>query len=62
LEAQAMGLPVIATNWSGQTEFMTELNSLLLPVAHLAPAYQREPQVGFVTVADCFAQCNKAPD
>jgi glycosyltransferase involved in cell wall biosynthesis len=26
-EAMAMGLPVIATNWSGPTEYMTEHNS-----------------------------------
>jgi hypothetical protein len=40
-----MGLPVIAPAWSGQTEFLTEQNSLPLPVAHLAPAYEHEPQL-----------------
>jgi len=30
MEAMAMGLPVIGTNWSGQTEFMTAENSLPL--------------------------------
>jgi glycosyltransferase involved in cell wall biosynthesis/ubiquinone/menaquinone biosynthesis C-methylase UbiE len=30
MEAMAMGLPVIGTNWSGQTAFMTPENSLLL--------------------------------
>jgi glycosyltransferase involved in cell wall biosynthesis len=30
MEAMAMGLPVIATNWSGQTAFMNAENSLLL--------------------------------
>jgi glycosyltransferase involved in cell wall biosynthesis len=30
MEAMAMGLPTIATNWSGQTEFMNEANSLLI--------------------------------
>mmetsp|Transcript_11780 Transcript_11780/g.15374 ORF Transcript_11780/g.15374 Transcript_11780/m.15374 type:complete len:469 (+) Transcript_11780:22-1428(+) len=30
MEAMAMGLPVIATNWSGPTEYMTEANSYLL--------------------------------
>lgn len=29
-EAMMMGLPVIATNWSGNTEFMSEENSFLL--------------------------------
>lgn len=27
MEAMAMALPVIATNWSGPTEYMTETNS-----------------------------------
>ena len=30
MEAMAMGLPTIGTNWSGQTEFMNSKNSLLL--------------------------------
>ena len=30
-EAMAMGLPVIATGWSGNLEFMNEQNSVLLP-------------------------------
>lgn len=30
MEAMAMGLPAIGTNWSGQTEFMNAENSLLL--------------------------------
>lgn len=32
VEAMAMGLPVIATNWSGPTAFMTEDNSFPLPI------------------------------
>lgn len=32
VEAMAMGLPVIATNWSGPTEFMTEENSYPIEV------------------------------
>jgi len=40
-----MGMPVIAPAWSGQTEFLTEENSLPVPVAHLAPAYEHEPQL-----------------
>ena len=31
LESMATGLPVIATNWGGNTEFMTSENSYLLP-------------------------------
>lgn len=31
MEAMAMGLPVIATGWSGHTAFMTQENSRLLP-------------------------------
>jgi len=34
-EAMAMGLPVLATNWSGNTEFMNELNSFLIEVTEL---------------------------
>lgn len=33
LEALSMGLPVIATNWSGPTEFLTQDNAYPLPVA-----------------------------
>eukprot|EP01138_Halocafeteria_seosinensis_P013517 gb/GECG01013805.1/.p1 GENE.gb/GECG01013805.1/~~gb/GECG01013805.1/.p1 ORF type:complete len:439 (+),score=33.89 gb/GECG01013805.1/:1-1317(+) len=39
-EAMAMGVPVVATNWSGPTEFMTPSNSYLLPYTHLAPIQQ----------------------
>jgi len=34
-EAMAMGLPVLATNWSGNTEFMNEFNSYLIEVEEL---------------------------
>eukprot|EP00741_Cyanophora_paradoxa_P004321 tig00000792_g4195.t1 len=37
IEAMAMGLPVIATNWSGNTEFMTDENSFPLPIDGLVP-------------------------
>lgn len=37
VEAMAMGLPIIATNWSGPTQFMTEENSIPLPTAGLRP-------------------------
>ena len=32
VEAMAMGLPVIATNWSAMLEYMTEENSFPVPV------------------------------
>jgi glycosyltransferase involved in cell wall biosynthesis/Tfp pilus assembly protein PilF/ubiquinone/menaquinone biosynthesis C-methylase UbiE/pyruvate-formate lyase-activating enzyme/dTDP-glucose pyrophosphorylase len=35
MEAMAMGLPVIGTNWSGNTAFMTEQNSYLLKIDRL---------------------------
>mmetsp|Transcript_18523 Transcript_18523/g.53407 ORF Transcript_18523/g.53407 Transcript_18523/m.53407 type:complete len:478 (-) Transcript_18523:735-2168(-) len=38
MEAQAMGLPVIATNWSGPTEFVTDGNGFLLPIKGLVDA------------------------
>jgi len=41
LEAMASGLPVIATNWSAQTEFMNESNSYPLRVKRLVPAEAR---------------------
>lgn len=43
LEAMACGLPVIATNWSAQTEFMNDENSLLLEVSGLTPAVAKCP-------------------
>ena len=27
-----MGIPVVATNWSGSTEFLTEENAFLIPI------------------------------
>lgn len=36
VEAMAMSLPVIATNWSGPTEYMTEENSYPLPVERMS--------------------------
>ena len=41
MEAMACGLPVIATNWSAQTEFMDESNSYPLRVEKLVPAEAR---------------------
>lgn len=43
LEAMACGLPVIATNWSSQRDFMDESNSLPLQVEKLIPAISKCP-------------------
>lgn len=43
LEAMACGLPTIATNWSAQTEFMTDENSYLLEVERLIDAEAKCP-------------------
>lgn len=37
MEAMAMGLPTIGTNWSGQLAFMNEQNSYLIKVEKLVP-------------------------
>jgi glycosyltransferase involved in cell wall biosynthesis len=37
VEAMAAGLPVLATNWSGPTAYMTAGNSYLVPVTHMLP-------------------------
>lgn len=42
LEAMAAGLPTIATRWSGNLEFMTDDNSLLIDVEKLEKVDQRE--------------------
>ncbi|XP_058109060.1 uncharacterized protein LOC131252457 [Magnolia sinica] len=36
VEAMSMALPVIATNWSGPTEFLTEENAYPLPFDHMS--------------------------
>ena len=43
LEAMACGLPVIATNWSSQKDFMNSDNSLLLEIDGLIPAVAKCP-------------------
>lgn len=43
LEAMACGLPVIATNWSSQADFMTKDNSLPIEVESLVPAIAKCP-------------------
>lgn len=45
VEAMAMSLPVIATNWSGPTEYLTEENSYPLPVDRMSEVMQ-EPFKG----------------
>jgi len=42
MEAMAMELPVIGTNWSGNTEFMTEENSYLIRVQNLVKIKKME--------------------
>jgi hypothetical protein len=43
IEAMACGLPVIATNWSSHTDFMTDENSYLIDVEKLIPAVAKCP-------------------
>ena len=43
IEAMACGVPVIATSWSAQCDFMTPENSYPLPVEELVPARARCP-------------------
>lgn len=43
LEAMACGLPVIATNWSSQVDFMNATNSLPLQIDGLVPAIAKCP-------------------
>jgi len=40
VEAMAMGLPVVATNWSGPTEYLTERNGYPLPLDDDQPLVQ----------------------
>ena len=39
IEAMAMGLPTIATNWSGQVDFMRADNAYPLRVEKLVPSW-----------------------
>ena len=41
-EAMSMGLPVIGTNWSGNTEYMSNDNSFLIPIDGLTEADDTE--------------------
>lgn len=43
LEAMACGLPVVATNWGGHTEFMTEHNAYPIHVEKFVPADESWP-------------------
>ncbi len=42
VEAMACGLPVIATNWSGNTEYMDDSNSFLIDINGLVPVEVNE--------------------
>ncbi|KAJ9446204.1 glycosyl transferase [Diplonema papillatum] len=46
IQAMSMGLPAIATNWSGNTDFMKPDASLLLEVESLAPVPYSSPYGG----------------
>ena len=46
-EAMMMGLPVIASNWSGNTEFMSPTNSLLVD-CEIIPVQQVENEMAFM--------------
>ena len=43
-----MGLPAIATNWSGPTAFLSAKNSYALPVARHLPGGKAEPAVASI--------------
>ena len=47
-EAMMMELPVIASNWSGNTEFMSQTNSLLVD-CEIIPVQQVKNEMGFMT-------------
>lgn len=44
-EAMFMEMPTIATQWSGQLEFMNDDNSFLVPPSGLEPAYPDDPEM-----------------
>jgi glycosyltransferase involved in cell wall biosynthesis len=44
MEAMAMEVPTIGTNWSGNTEFMNEKNSYLIQVQKMDPAVEKGHQ------------------
>jgi len=46
MEAMAMELPTIGTNWSGNVEFMNDNNAFLIRVDEMKPA-QGDPEAGF---------------
>ncbi|UHA76127.1 glycosyltransferase [Paenibacillus sp. 481] len=52
MEAMACGLPVIATNWSAQTAFMSHHNSFPLQIRGLIPAQARCPYYAGFSWAD----------
>ena len=58
-----MSLPVIATNWSGNREFMNENNSYLVEVDHFEEVADHTghlwaiPSVAHLKVYSCFHIC-----
>ncbi len=50
VEAMSMGLPVIATNWSGPTEYMTEENAYPLRLSGMQ-------EIKKVCVCVCVCMC-----
>jgi len=56
MEAMAMELPTIATNWSGNTEFMNEENSFLVSVEEMVAASTEGHQWAKPSVVDLRKQ------
>ncbi|EYU19841.1 hypothetical protein ABFS82_06G082900 [Erythranthe guttata] len=55
VEAMAMSLPVIATNWSGPTEYLTEENSYPIPIVGVSEVEQG-PFKGHLWAEPCVDQ------
>lgn len=51
VEAMAMGVPAIATNFSGPTAYLTQANGFPLPVARKLPGGQAEPSIEALRLA-----------
>lgn len=57
MEAMAMGLPTIATNWSGPSEFMTEENSFPVPIDGVE-SIPKQPSSVWAKVMQSVSQTN----